>query len=276
MTAFQQEVIELISKNYSVSEISKILNRSQSSISSIIKRFNIVDYKKLNVNTCNNTYFDKIDNEFKAYYLGFFIADGYLHTKSNRFGVSIQEQDNIILEYMKKDICPDSIITTKNRTTEAITRKNQSTLRWSSEHMKNIFQNVYNINPNKTYDFDFEFPFEKIPENLIRHFIRGFIDGDGCFAKIKYSISITLIGTSNTFLKQIAKYITGITDGVNEIIREINGKTINYYTLNFNFERTNKPDKILKIYNYLYNDSELFLIRKRNKMEEYLKYRGKL
>ena len=63
MTALQQEVIELISKNYSVSEISKILNRSQSSISSIIKRFNIVDYKKLNVNTCNNTYFDKIDNE---------------------------------------------------------------------------------------------------------------------------------------------------------------------------------------------------------------------
>lgn len=32
---------------------------------------------------------------------------------------------------------------------------NQSTLRWTSKHMKNIFQNVYNINPNKTYDCDF-------------------------------------------------------------------------------------------------------------------------
>ena len=32
----------------------------------------------------------------------------------------------------------------------------------------------------------------------------------------------------------------------------------------------------LKIYNYLYDDSELHLIRKKDKIESYLKYRGKL
>ena len=81
-----------------------------------------------------------------------------MNEKSNRFGISIQENDEIVLEFIKTHICPDSNIYTKNRTTSTIKRMNQSTLRWTSKHMKNIFQNVYNINPNKTYDFDFEFP----------------------------------------------------------------------------------------------------------------------
>ena len=59
-------------------------------------------------------------------------------------------------------------------------------------------------------------------------------------------------------------------------IKEIQGKTIKYYRLRFNMFRKNKPEKILKIYNYLYQDSELYLQRKKDKIESYLKYRGKL
>lgn len=153
---------------------------------------------------------------------------------------------------------------------------NQSTLRWTSKHMKNTFQNVYNINPNKTYDSNFLFPFDKIPNNMIRHFIRGFIDGDGSFDKNLNSFRITILSTSFGFMEQIAKHITNITEGISYNIKEIQGKTINYHVLTFNMFRTNKPEKILKIYNYLYNDSELYLKRKKDIIESYLKYRGKL
>ena len=225
----------------------------------------------------NHQYFDEINDEFKAYLLGFFIADGYLHSKSNRFGVSIQNQDEIILKYYQQNIC-DNLIYTKNRTTNLINRLDQGTFRWSSEHMKDIFQNKYHIYPNKTHNKVFYFPFETIPNNLIRHFVRGFIDGDGSFESKEGTFTINLINTSLIFLKQIGNFICNL-ENENEIemnIKEIQGKTINYYRLRFNMFRKNKPEKVLKIYNYLYNDSTIFLQRKKDKIESYLKYRGKL
>ena len=275
MTDFQIEVVELLKQGLRPGEVSKKLNRNGSSVSSVIKALNITGYNKQE-NTCNHNYFDNIDTEIKAYLLGFFIADGWLNVGNSRFGLQIKEEDNIVLHYIKNEFVNDSVISTKNRTTETVTRKNISTIRWTSSHMKDIFMNKYKILENKTYDKTFMFPFEEIPEHLIRHFIRGFFDGDGCFSKIKQSLSITIISTSLNFLNQIAKYFTNLSEGINEVIREINGKTTNYYTLNFNFERTDKPEKVLKIYNYLYDDSELYLIRKKDKIESYLKYRGKL
>ena len=275
MTDFQIEVVELLKQGLRPGEVSKKLNRNGSSVSSVIKALNITGYNKQE-NTCNHNYFDNIDTEIKAYLLGFFIADGWLNVGNSRFGLQIKEEDNIVLHYIKNEFANDSVISTKNRTTETVTRKNISTIRWTSSHMKDIFMNKYKILENKTYDKTFMFPFEEIPEHLIRHFIRGFFDGDGCFSKIRQSLSITIISTSLNFLNQIAKYFTNLSEGINEVIREINGKTTNYYTLNFNFERTDKPEKVLKIYNYLYDDSELYLIRKKDKIESYLKYRGKL
>ena len=275
MTDFQIEVVELLKQGLRPGEVSKKLNRNGSSVSSVIKALNITGYNKQE-NTCNHNYFDNIDTEIKAYLLGFFIADGWLNVGNSRFGLQIKEEDNIVLHYIKNEFVNDSVISTKNRTTETVTRKNISTIRWTSSHMKDIFINKYKILENKTYDKTFMFPFEEIPEHLIRHFIRGFFDGDGCFSKIRQSLSITIISTSLNFLNQIAKYFTNLSEGINEVIREINGKTTNYYTLNFNFERTDKPEKVLKIYNYLYDDSELYLIRKKDKIESYLKYRGKL
>ena len=178
MTDFQIEVVELLKQGLRPGEVSKKLNRNGSSVSSVIKALNITGYNKQE-NTCNHNYFDNIDTEIKAYLLGFFIADGWLNVGNSRFGLQIKEEDNIVLHYIKNEFVNDSVISTKNRTTETVTRKNISTIRWTSSHMKDIFMNKYKILENKTYDKTFMFPFEEIPEHLIRHFIRGFFDGDG-------------------------------------------------------------------------------------------------
>ena len=169
----------------------------------------------------------------------------------------------------------NSNIFTKNRTTSLITRQDASTIRWTSKHMVNIFKEL-NITQNKTHHIDFEFPFEKMDSKYIRHFIRGFIDGDGGFESSKGIFTITLVSTSIKFMQQLGNEFEKITEGIKSTIRKKNGKTVDYYSLRFNFLGTNKPEKVLQIYNYLYKDSNLFLIRKKDKIESYLKYRGKL
>lgn len=122
MTDFQIEVVELLKQGLRPGEVSKKLNRNGSSVSSVIKALNITGYNKQE-NTCNHNYFDNIDTEIKAYLLGFFIADGWLNVGNSRFGLQIKEEDNIVLHYIKNEFVNDSVISTKNRTTETVTRK---------------------------------------------------------------------------------------------------------------------------------------------------------
>lgn len=270
MTKLQSQVIELLKEGFTPSEVAKKLNRNKSTVSSVIKRFDIKCNKKYGDNI-NHNYFDIIDNETKSYLLGFFIADGWIC--DNRFGVTIQEEDNYILEYIKS--FTGSNIYTKNRTTDNITRKNASTIRWTSEHMKNTYKN-YNIVNNKTYNTLFEFPFENIPTHLIQHFVRGFIDGDGSFESHKGIFTVSIVNTSFNFLTQLGNILQTITEGIEYNIKKTEGKTLDYYVLRLSYNRENKPEKVMHLYNYLYQDSTIFLTRKKDKIESYLKYRGKL
>ena len=272
MTALQKEVIKLLKDGLTPSEVSKKLNRTGSTISSVIKRFNIINYNTVYENKVIHNYFDDIDNDIKAYLLGFFIADGWISEK-NRFGITIQSDDDYILKYYQ--LFSSTKIFKKNRTTKTIKRKTSSTIRWTSEYMKDIFRS-YNILTNKTYNIEFIFPFDKIPKHLVRHFIRGFIDGDGSFEANKGIFTITLVNTSLNFMKQIGIEFEKINEGIESTITKVIGKTVDYYTLRFNFFRINKPEKVLQIYNYLYKDTNIFLSRKKEKIESYLKYRGKL
>ena len=280
------EIIELISKGLNNRQISEEIEIPQRILSEMLKHFNIENKNKRYIKNINHDYFNNIDNENKAYILGFLLADGcvlvepkkkngkiYSYSKRISFCNSISDYE--IIEKIRNEISPQSNIKIFQNNKGTVNRKPQCVLRIGSSEIVDKLIDI-DIKPRKTEDLNFKFDFSIIPEHLIRHFIRGFFDGDGCFSKIKQSLSITIISTSLNFLNQIAKYFTNLSEGINEVIREINGKTTNYYTLNFNFERTDKPEKVLKIYNYLYDDSELYLIRKKDKIESYLKYRGKL
>lgn len=105
MTEFQQLVINLVEEGMTVSEISKQLGKNQSSISSVVKRFNLTP-KKAYTNTVNAEFFDIIDTPEKAYLLGFFIADGCINKNTDkskgRFGINQSEDDKEIVEAFKQ------------------------------------------------------------------------------------------------------------------------------------------------------------------------------
>lgn len=275
MTEFQEKVLKLIKEGKSPSEIKRLLNCPRTSIASVLKTYNVpIEKRNYLHKKCKEDYFDIIDTDEKAYILGFFIADGTIDSFTNRMGISIQSSDKEVLDLIKFELNISNNIIISNRHPEL--RKEQAQLRWSSKHMVNTLKE-YNILPRKTYDSEFIFPFDKIPEQFYRSFIRGFIDGDGSYEfNGKGTFTIRLVSTSKSFLDQIGNIVSSNIEGIGYCLEYHKGKTIDWYTLRFQTYGIDKPNKILKLYKFLYQDSKFSFKRKKDKMESYLKYLGKL
>jgi DNA-binding transcriptional regulator WhiA len=275
MTNFQEQVLLLIEEGLAVSEISKKLNRPMSSVSSVLKRFNKIPKKNLNENSVNHQYFDKIDTENKAYFLGFIIADGSISDKPRsigRFSIEITEADKYILETLKKELNIKTDIKVIHSKKGAANRKPEAVLRWTSRPMLETLK-TYDILPNKTHNTSFKFNLDIIPKEFLGDFIRGFIDGDGSFESKNGIFTPSIIGTSLDWLIQIGDVIAENT-GLNYKYRKITGKTVTYYVLRWSSNNKDKPKKIEKLYNFLYNRAVTFLQRKKDKIVSYLKYRA--
>ena len=278
MTEFQQIVINLVEEGKTVSEIAKQLGKNMSSVSSVVKRFNLTP-KKVYTNTVYNEFFDIIDTQEKAYLLGFFIADGCINKPSNRsigrFGINQSEDDKEIVQAFKQYLNIPSDIQIVNNQTGAKHRKPQYRIRWTSTYMQKTLEEKYNITSNKTLDSNFAFPIELIPKSLQRHFVRGFIDGDGYMGDNgqESNFVVSIVGTSINFVSMIGDLVANATDMTYKI-NEIKGKTCIYYTLRWSCNHINKLNKITKLKNYLYNNASIFLKRKKEKIDHYIEYRA--
>lgn len=280
MTEFQQIVINLVEEGLTVSKIAKQLGKNMSSVSSVVKRFNLTP-KKSYINTLDHTFFDNIDTPEKAYLLGFFIADGCINTDTERtkgrFSINQSEDDKEIVQAFKKYLNVPSAIQIVNSKSGAKDRKAQHRLRWTSPYMRDVLRNTYNITSNKTLDIEFQFPIELIPENLQGHFVRGFIDGDGYVGDNgqEGNFSISIVGTSVKFVTLIGDLVSKAT-GMSYYISTIQGKTCEYCSLRWSCDHTNKLEKITKLKTYLYNNASIYLTRKKDKIDHYIEYRANL
>lgn len=209
----------------------------------------------------NNDYFQQIDTENKAYILGFISADGHISTKkSNKYlSIEIQKRDKKILQFIKKEIqYSGKIFTTYHKGKEYCRLKI-----YGESFVNNI---IYHGLDNQKTD-NLKFP-NSVPSNLIRHYIRGLFDGDGCIYIGKYKSKngifkdkrkITLISTKimNDFISDFIKYRLDIQFRTSYSVTKKNTKMSTLYLEKYND---------IKIFlDYLYNDSNLCLERKYNK-----------
>ena len=143
--------------------------------------------------------------------------------------------------------------------------------------MSKTFIEKYKILPRKTYDINFEFPFETLSKEYYGDFICGFIDGDGSIENNKRgTCTIRISGTNINFYKQLEQILKELIGEISFTYKKCKGITIDYYMVTFNFKRKNKPDKVLSLYNLLYRQNRFCYLRKKEKLECYLKYLGKL
>lgn len=204
----------------------------------------------------NDTYFDCIDTETKAYLLGFMYADGYISStpiddtkEKNVYTIelTIQSQDVEILELMKKEFkTPRPILKCKGNHNNERVR-----LIVNSMHMWNILNN-YGCTPRKSLTE--KFPDESIFENksLIRHFIRGYFDGDGCITNNNKYVVFHMMGTYD-FLSKVQDYFP---EKNMTIFHNHNNESEEIRFIKCSGE------KAIKILKYLYNDSTIYLSRK--------------
>lgn len=256
------EDVEFLSQNYyelSISELSKILNRTPNSVK---LKANKIGLKK-SPYYCNYNFFDKIDTEEKAYWLGFLTADGWIskNEKNNSgvVGIELQYGDIDHLKKFNKSLNGNYKITDRWRKCRLSTNKqkanHQCVIRIFSLYMYNALVKLGFTN-NKSYDVDIP---SCIQHNLIRHYLRGVFDGDGCFSYTSKSFNISFISASKNLMSSI-----------NEIIDELNIEaSLSNYISEFNtpmyeLHVYKKADK-LKLLNYMYKDSNIYLTRKHEK-----------
>jgi hypothetical protein len=285
--------IDLFKKGFSINEVSKLTGEKYKTVEGTARLFRkqggIVNKQKTNF--VNHTYFDTIDTEEKAYLLGFFLADGCIDGSKNKNGnfnnrLSVRNSidDLETIKLFNSEIYSNKNIEYVDCQQGAKYRKKQCVFRWTSSHMTNTLINKYNFCRKKAYNHNFLFPFNTIPFDLKRHFVRGFFDGDGNvdFSKVKtvndvmtHRFQVTLISNSIIFANQLSDLICNVMSDTVGTISKIQGKSTIWFVLRFNTHRINTVDKHYQLYKWLYEDSHVFLTRKKNKFNSFFEYRGK-
>lgn len=254
-------------------EIAKKYEISKGSVSRIINEKDLKAKGYCQKKWVNDHYFDDIDSEEKAYLLGFLIADGCIREeidcrntkyKSTRICFSNSEDDKEILDIIHSRICPNHKMIYSHNNRGVKIRKPQYMIQWTAPNTIKVLKEKYKILPRKTYDKKFTFPFETIPEELHRHFIRGFMDGDG---SINWS-ELRFAFTSEPFMKQIIQKFCDLFKQHEDSVYDFSwtatytkGKTTEYWRVFIPLGHGR--DKLIK--SYLYKDATIFLSRKYKK-----------
>ena len=219
-----------------VTEISKILGIGRAAVSR--------NLQKLGYDTSRNPLykdiFHIIDTEEKAYWLGFLYADGYV-SKYNQIEVALSLEDEEHLHKLKKFV---------NTNTEIIKEEHRVRLLFCSKEMANDLADKGCIN-NKSLVLTFPTSIQ-VPDSLIRHFLRGYVDGDGCLCNTNKTKQFSITSTETFFKGMLER--TGWDK--NKCNYYPSGKAISW--------RCHK-DKIPQYLHYLYDDCNIYLNRKYEK-----------
>lgn len=241
----------------SASAIRTLLRKEKVKILTL-SELKMVDYPR------NSDFFEVIDTPSKAYWLGFLYSDGCL-TNKNIIRITLKKEDEEHLHKFRK-----AISYTKN------------TVGFSSKKTKDkIYHQCYfTLRDNKMYadlkdkgcverkSLILSFPWDKMDKNLYSHFIRGYIDGDGCItcstsgkAK-KPNWKLACLGTKD-MLESILKIFNKPS-----LTLEQRGKDGSYF---YEFS-INGNKQLRSILRYIYQDSnnDIELTRKRQKYDTYL------
>lgn len=249
-------IIEMYQNDCSCAVIREYLDNKicENTILKILKDNNIKIRPKGNIpfKIDNIDYFKCIDTEYKAYIIGLLISDGYIlkaDKKSPVWGISLKLEDEYILQEILNQIG-----LTKKLIND---RDNCKMLLVTSTEMVNDLQQ-YGIVQRKS--FKVRLP-KNIPNNLMKHLIRGIFDGDGTvFINSTDRLYFGFYG--NHFILTEIKEL--LTKEINISDNKITDKdTVSQMTFS-------KKEDILNFYNYLYDESNVYLTRKKDKFTSYI------
>ena len=228
-----------LNNNISLTKLSKMFKIDRGNFSKFLKNNGVEIINKQNQQTIIGNYFEKIDSEEKAYWLGFMYADGNVSKNSNNIEISLKPGDINHLRKFAKTI---------NFTNKISVSNTRCRLCFANKQMK---QDLINNGCIPAKSLILKYP--KINNNLIIHFIRGYFDGDGCitFNQNKHHRpTISILGTKDT-LDYISKNLTGH-------VKKLRGNHGSDVTFVLEYTGQLSRDLLFK----LYENSNIYLDRK--------------
>lgn len=238
---------DYVDNNLNFSDIKRIYGYKNESFKKKLDVMNL-DYNSKYIKQFNRDFFNVVDDEFKAYILGFILADGYINEDKNFVRIKISQKDVDILI----KICNAINLDTEEIKTE-IHRDTHNLHSYITLYGKDIVSKLkeYNLYQKKSCN---EKPLLNLPNDLTRHYIRGIFDGDGWvtsdFKILGFCGSYeTLCMIKNNIEKNVSLRFNA--NGSPKIIFDSNIYKLRYYGIN-----------IRNILNYLYNDANIYLNRK--------------
>jgi hypothetical protein len=264
----KSKICEDYKKGLSSVKIAEKYNSNASTICRIIKQNepNIIRSNKINSRKyyVDESYFEKIDNEHKAYWLGFLYADGYISYNNNQkiVGIALSEKDIDHVTAFKQDLNATYNIHTYQSSGYSDGR--YCRLAITSDKMFDdlcrcgVVERKTNIlvPPSK----------EIINDNLISHFIRGYFDGDGCitYANTEHTdFKITILSTAE-MLNYIKAYIEeNKIATINKLYKRHENDIVHNIDLAGNYQ-------VRKFLDCIYCNATIYLQRKYDRYQELL------
>lgn len=207
---------------------------------------------------CDNNFFSNVDTEEKAYWLGFFAADGNVYKDS--LSLKLKASDAAHVDSFRCAL--------KGLAKLEVTDKYARWRVYSRQLSKDLLS--YGVGPAKSNTL---VPFEDLPRDLNRHYWRGFVDGDGWVSYFpdKSPGARTVVGLCGTFAT-VSGFLTFLrSQGVSSKrvpVKSSNG-TFTYQT-----SITGKGS-VYPTLQVLYGNSTHFLPRKKEKAAAaYLNFTG--
>jgi len=138
----------------------------------------------------NDDFFEVIDSESKAYWLGFLFADGNVSARMLDVAITLKQSDKEHLEKFGENInySGPGIVMTVNSNRDGKNFKYSKVCLRSAKMALDLIDK--GCIPNKSIDLDKPL---NLPDKLNKHFVRGVVDGDGYISGLGYP-SLEIVG----------------------------------------------------------------------------------
>jgi hypothetical protein len=193
----EHKIVELYNEGCGVMELSDEFQLHRTTIQRVLKRHN-VKLRKRTPAHYDIHFFDEY-NANSCYWAGFIAADGYV--RFDRANVSIHLSVNDVSHLKKLEVLTNYIGKTR-------VYENECCLSFAGEWFPKALADNFDICPRKTFNITIS---DKIPKNMIPHFLRGYFDGDGSVVKTDDGyLRANFTSGSVVLLRQIVDYMYNV------------------------------------------------------------------
>lgn len=198
------------------------------------------------------------ESELSYYLLGLIYSDGCLSKeKTKRFRLTYSNNDLSIMSLVKEACTPHKKLY-RNRDGYSVVSHNEEDITY-----------LLRLGMTEQKSLTMKFP-DLESHNLLRHFIRGFFDGDGCVFKSRTKsgrkyyeyVFVSFTSGSKEFLEKL-KLILETFEIKSNLIKDCRNTNSSYYL------KIQKQESVRKFAKFIYENASFFIAYKKEKFDSY-------